>query len=60
MSPSEPTSLLAALLSLIEAARPFTSPEVVDETTGTVPLMDALDEAIRRAEAAVEAGKVDF
>ena len=35
---------------LIEAARPFTDDKVVDETDGTIPLMEALEDAIVEAE----------
>lgn len=38
------------LVELIDAARPFTSSDIVDETTGTIPLMDRLDNCIKRAE----------
>ena len=35
---------------LIEAAKPFTSGDVVDELSSTIPLMDELEEAIAEAE----------
>ena len=38
------------LRDLIEAARPFTSGDVVDETCGTMPLMEALENAIEQAQ----------
>lgn len=38
------------LLELIDAARPFTSSDIVDETTGTIPLMKRLGNCIERAE----------
>ena len=41
------------LRELIEAARPFTSGNTVDETSGTIPLMERLSEAIRNAEKAL-------
>ena len=31
---------------LATAAEPFTSPDIVDETDGTIPLMDKLEEAL--------------
>ena len=37
------------LQELIEAAEPFTSGDTVDETGGTIPLMERLEEAIKRA-----------
>lgn len=37
------------LRALIEAAEPFTSGDIVDETGGTLPLMRALEEAIEQA-----------
>jgi hypothetical protein len=43
-----------ALQALIEAARPFTSGDVVDETTATIPLMAELQAAIDAAEAALD------
>jgi hypothetical protein len=39
-----------ALQRLIAAARPFISADVVDETTGTIPLMEELASAIEQAE----------
>lgn len=33
---------------LIAAAKPFTSGDVVDETSGTIPLMEALRKAIEQ------------
>ena len=44
------TNIIKVLEELIEAAEPFTSDEVVDETTGTIPLMERLEEAIEQAE----------
>lgn len=38
------------LRELIKAARPFTDGDIVDETSGTVDLMDRLESAIRDAE----------
>lgn len=38
------------LRELIEAARPFTSGDTVDETSGTIPKMDRLEQAIDDAE----------
>ncbi len=39
------------LRELIEAARPFTSGDTVTETSGTIPLMEALEDVIEKAEA---------
>jgi len=36
---------------LIEASKPFISGDIVDETSGTILLMEALEEAINAAEA---------
>ena len=38
--------LIEALKALIEAAKPFLKDTVVTETSGTIPLMDKLQEAI--------------
>ena len=38
------------LYELIEAARPFTDGNVVDELDATIPLMERLDDAIKMAE----------
>jgi hypothetical protein len=43
-----------ALQRLIAAAKPFLSGDVVDETTGTIPLMQALQDAITAAEKELE------
>lgn len=43
------------LKDLIAAAKPFISGEVVDETSGTIPLMEALRKAIEAAEKQLEA-----
>jgi hypothetical protein len=43
-------TLQEALRQLIEAAKPFTSGDVVTETSGTIPLMEALERAIHEAE----------
>lgn len=37
------------VLELIQAAEPFTSGDTVDETSGTVPLMDRLEKALKKA-----------
>jgi hypothetical protein len=42
------------LAALIAAAKPFTSGDVVDETSGTIPLMEALQKAIDAAEKAID------
>lgn len=42
--------LIAALMDLIKAAKPFLSDRVIVETTGTLPLLDSLDKAIDNAE----------
>jgi len=39
--------LTSLIRELIEAAEPFLSPDVVDETTGTIPLMIRLEYAIK-------------
>ena len=44
------TELRAALTELIEAARVFTDPNVVDETDATIPLMDRLAQAIEASD----------
>jgi hypothetical protein len=43
--------LRGALSSLIWASECFLSSEVVDETSGTIPLMDRLERAIEEAKA---------
>ncbi len=40
---------------LIEAAKPFLSGDVVDETSGTIPLMDRLENAIDAVEEELKA-----
>ena len=40
--------------ALIAAAKPFLSGDVVDETTETIPLMQALQDAITAAEKELE------
>ena len=42
--------IVAALVDLIRAAKPFLSDRVTVETTGTIPLLDGLDKAIDNAE----------
>lgn len=42
--------IIAALMDLIRAAKPFLSDRVIVETTGTIPLLDSLDKAIDDAE----------
>jgi hypothetical protein len=44
---------LNVLEALIEAAKPFTDGSIVDETCGTIPLMEALASAIEDAVAIV-------
>ena len=41
---------IAALKALVDAAKPFLSDKVIVETTGTLPLLDALGKAIDNAE----------
>ena len=41
---------MAALKALVDAAKPFLSDRVIVETTGTLPLLDALDKAIDNAQ----------
>jgi hypothetical protein len=45
---AEITQLRAALVELMSASEPFTDPDIVDETDGTIPLMDRLEEALTR------------
>lgn len=40
----------ADIKELIDAAKPFLSGDIVVETSGTIPLMERLEEAIERAE----------
>jgi hypothetical protein len=40
--------------ALIAAAKPFTNDDVVDETSGTIPLMEKLRKAIEAAEKQLE------
>lgn len=42
--------VLKALEKLATASRPFLSGDVVDETSGTIPLMRELEQAIEEAE----------
>ena len=44
------TKLIEAVKALIEAARPFLLDTVVTETSGTIPLMERLEEAIEEAQ----------
>jgi hypothetical protein len=48
------TNEISAIRKLIEAAKPFTSGETVTETSGTIPLMEELEDAIEAAEAIFE------
>jgi len=45
---------ISTIRKLIEAAKPFTSGETVTETSGTIPLMEELEDAIEAAEAILE------
>lgn len=47
---SECDKIIAALMDLVRAAKPFLSDRVTVETTGTIPLLDSLDKAIDDAE----------
>lgn len=47
---SEHDKIIAALIDLIRAAKPFLSDKVIVETTGTLPLLDALANSIDDAE----------
>ena len=49
-----PDDVAKALRELIEAAKPFLDDDVVTETSGTIRMMNALEEAIERAEKALE------
>ena len=42
--------LIEALKALVEAAKPFLDDTVVTETSGTIPLLDKLQEAIDDAQ----------
>ena len=44
----------AILVELIKAAQPFASGDIVDETSGTLPLMARLVDALARARALLE------
>lgn len=46
---AERDTAVAALNRLVAAATPFTSADVVDETSGTIPLIDELEAAIDAA-----------
>ena len=41
--------LIVAYRELVDAAKPFTSADTVDETSGTIPLMEALSDALDTA-----------
>jgi hypothetical protein len=45
---------LALLKKMIEAALPFLSGDVVTETSGTIPLMERLEEVITEAKALLD------
>jgi hypothetical protein len=45
---------ISTIRKLIEAAKPFTSDETVTETSGTIPLMEELEDAIEAVEAILE------
>lgn len=47
---TQPKTALDLLARLVESAKPFTSDHVVTVTSGTIRLMDALEEAIAAAE----------
>ena len=47
------TECKTILTEIIAASAPFTSCNVVDETSGTIPLMERLEDAIRAANAFV-------
>ena len=42
-----------AVKALVDAAKPFTNPNIVDETSGTIPLMERLKKAIEDAEKSI-------
>lgn len=44
------------LIELVEAAQPFTDDKTVVETSGTIPLMERLEKAIRAAERVLNLG----
>jgi hypothetical protein len=39
-----------ALFDLMKAAAPFTNGDIVTETSGTIPLMESLEDAIKNAQ----------
>ena len=43
-----------AIKRLIEAAKPFTNGNIVDETSKTIPLMEELEKAIEAAQKALD------
>jgi hypothetical protein len=49
--------LIKALEQLISASEPFLSGDVVDETSGTIPLIYALKASIEQAKEAIEKAK---
>lgn len=46
--------MIEELKELIDAARPFTSGDIVDELCATVPLMERLESAIKAAEEVIQ------
>ena len=46
-------NVIEVLRELIRAAKPFLDDTVVDETAGTIPLLEALEKAIEKAEGCV-------
>ena len=42
-------NILKILKELIETSEPFTSGDIVDETNGTIPLMERLELALQNA-----------
>lgn len=47
-------TITEAVQRLIAAAKPFTDGNIVDETSGTIPLMEELRKAIEAAEKAIK------
>jgi hypothetical protein len=46
--------LIEAIKALVEAAKPFLKDTVVTETSGTIPLLDKLQEAIDDAQSRMD------
>jgi len=53
MDKEKEIKLIEALLELIAASKHFLRDGVVDETSGTIPLIEALEDAIEKAESII-------